>query len=576
MNHDRTSILDAAFSDAVRDGDLARVRLGLFGRPLTLAFHEERPGTTPPAADVLVRWMRRPGGATTSSVVLGAGSGLDGTRAFRPEGPADRPGPLPTRGLDDPDNWHSLIRHPALLGLVAASSCQPSHMMISTAGIPPFRSDAERRIWYDVARGLHDEGTSIKSTALATEAGSRPSIEASTRSAILSINPNADSTQFGHFLGFDRQLRRLALREGTSLVTAAHLGLGDDPERRPWMIPWFSITTSYRHAGDPRAARPFLRVMADELRPLLEHLTLHFDDQRVFWYLGAAEYLPVVEVLCAEFPSVEWHVHLFWDFGLDTSDQSSLRRFREMVEPAAALDRVTLTLGTETLLDELDSAFPGHPFGLLPDGPSVIIPDEEAEQQLDCALARHRPQRLEVFCPGNHSIGKNWVIGAEVAIRLSERFGDRFRTTVRFLRERTSAEQRSRLDRLQDADHVRLIEGLPSDAELLTLLEEADVVFLPYSPDWFRHRSSGLLTEAVLCGCRVVCLDDTYLAWVTRSAEIGSSLTETSDIDAFVDAIAAEAERARGDRIMERDARIARWKATSWETIHASLHRPIR
>jgi len=62
-----------------------------------------------------------------------------------------------------------------------------------------------------------------------------------------------------------------------------------------------------------------------------------------------------------------------------------------------------------------------------------------------------------------------------------------------------------RLDRLAAAgDDVRIVNGALSSADYFSLLNEADIVLLPYSPSFYGHGSSGVFTESASLGKVIV------------------------------------------------------------------------
>jgi hypothetical protein len=373
----------------------------------------------------------------------------------------------------------------------------------------------------------------------------------------------------GHFVNFDRRLREQALANGSSLLLVGHRRFERGDGYEPWMLPWFDRRTSGSHIVDPTNVAAFNEQTAQQLKPILEGVTDRFARPQVFWYLGAAEYVPVIEILAHQYPTVSWHLHLFWDFLVDRSDIFAVRRFRELLARVELLPNVRLTLGTETLLEDFNRVLVNAPLRLLPDGPSVSIPDHEARARILAESVCRGDAPALVLCPGGHAVGKNWTTGASVLAALVDQHRGRFEGVLRLVESQASRAE-VRLARSLD-DDLDIVRGLLPDEDLVAMFDDADVVFLPYGTELFQHRSSGLLTEAIISGARIVCFEGTYLSWVVDHYGLGSSVSEFASIDTCVAAIVSEAERARSGDPDEQASRLNYLSVNSWCHIYAEI-----
>jgi glycosyltransferase involved in cell wall biosynthesis len=77
-----------------------------------------------------------------------------------------------------------------------------------------------------------------------------------------------------------------------------------------------------------------------------------------------------------------------------------------------------------------------------------------------------------------------------------------------------------RLDRLA-GDDVRIVNGTLSPADYFSLLAEADVVLLPYSPTFYGYGSSGIFTEAASLGKVIMLSPGTVPARQGREFKLG-------------------------------------------------------
>ena len=95
-----------------------------------------------------------------------------------------------------------------------------------------------------------------------------------------------------------------------------------------------------------------------------------------------------------------------------------------------------------------------------------------------------------------------------------------------------------RLDRLA-GDDVRIVNGVLSPTEYFSLLGEADIVLLPYSPTFYGHGSSGVFTEAASLGKVIVVSPGTVPARQGREFNLGVVTAEKWTPAAMAAAVAA-------------------------------------
>ena len=547
------------------ESKLAAYRQAVQGRALALEVTEESRSSAD-HADVIVRWSRQLDGARVRDIRLSPGTGPDTGYTFTVDPLMDLvPFPAADR-TNDPCQWGRLLDQPNLLGLLVASWLSPASIHLVGEGRACFSGHRERCRWTAEVRRLEHEGITVRPDAPATPRPSMP-LRPIDR-VLLSVNPNAESLRGGHFVSFDRQLRDQALAKGSAFLMAGHRRLERGEGYEPWMLPWFDRRTSGSHVSDPTNVSSFIEQTTEQLETILAAITQHFDRPTVFWYLGSAEYVPVVERLSREFPDTNWHLHLFWDFLVDRTNPAAVRRFRELVARAESLSRVQLTLGTQPLLEEFEHVLVDSPFRLLPDGPSVSIPDDEARHRILSPARERGDGPFRILCPGGHAVGKNWEVGASVLVALAERHGEHFECVLRFVEAQATRSEKKIARGLVDVSNLDLVEGLLDEHVLIEMLDTSDVVFLPYGTELFSQRSSGLLTEAVISGARIVCFEGTYLAWIVEKFGLGTSLSELSPVDDCVEAIVDEATRARSGDPAEQGARLEYLAENSWERIH--------
>jgi glycosyltransferase involved in cell wall biosynthesis len=98
------------------------------------------------------------------------------------------------------------------------------------------------------------------------------------------------------------------------------------------------------------------------------------------------------------------------------------------------------------------------------------------------------------------------------------------------------------LDRLA-GDDLRLIKGAMTSEDYFGMLAEADIVLLPYSPDFYGHGSSGVFTESASLGKVVVVSPNTVPARQGREYGLGVVTAAQWTAPAMADAVGTAIQR---------------------------------
>lgn len=456
--------------------------------------------------------------------------------------------------------------HPFQVMAAAAQALGIAKVTIQTADSLPPMVDDQIAQWLTTATDIalaneprmhwsSDSSTLVSSNGSTT----RPPLRADRNRVFLSANPNA-ATAIGHFVGFDARLRD-QLDDRTDFASLGNQAL-DRATAPHWMIPVFSRATS---PGDSRyrskSARAFNDAEFPTLRNLLKDVDRFYDETHIFWYLGCAEYIPLIEHLNELFPSMTWHLHLFWDFRLADEDRATMARFAALIARAQRLANVDLSIGSKSHRNLLLERF-GIDIAYFPAGPSVNLSDAESRFELQAAESANP---ANAFFPSNHAVGKNWELGARAALLLQDCGEPTFDSLyLRVIDEQMPARHQDLVERLRACANITVLDGLLSAEELTGRIKKSGVIGLPYKPEWFRYRTSALLTEAIVQGSRIVCLDETNLAEVVRETDSGTIVPANSSVDDFASAVARE---RRAVHELANDRRMAWFATTSWRTV---------
>lgn len=136
-----------------------------------------------------------------------------------------------------------------------------------------------------------------------------------------------------------------------------------------------------------------------------------------------------------------------------------------------------------------------------------------------------------------------------------------------------------RLDQLATAgEDVRLVNGALGSAEYFSLLGEADVILLPYSPTFYGHGSSGVFTESASAGKVIVVSPGTVPARQGREYALGVVTAAQWTPKAMAEAV-ADALRDLPALQKKADAGAPRFRSEQcarvlWEKLLAAVPKP--
>ena len=330
--------------------------------------------------------------------------------------------------------------------------------------------------------------------------------------AVAILDPDAKG-DWGHYLSYDRRLGR-AVRAGGrrfALIGRADLPAGVWPADEGLMIPALTRHSWEIGARGATVKTADLSAFARDLETGLAALeaALPEDDILVFIYCGSLEAAELLEHVLVSHPRISAVVTLFYAYRADPADAAWQARWRG---PVARLARrpgqVRLMVATAQDAARFESAI-GIRLPVLPH-PSTTFDDAGAGD-----LARRPPPALKsparVLFPGGVRAEKGFLIAAGAAADLA---ADPALEVV--LRARTDGgtapELRRAVAALGDKGPVRIETRDFEAADLVRWLGSADVMVIPYLPEAFAVRTSGMLVDAMLLGIPVVVVEGTWLA----------------------------------------------------------------
>lgn len=376
------------------------------------------------------------------------------------------------------------------------------------------------------------------------------------RELFVSVNPDL-VTDFGHFLNYEKRLAEACRLHGLEHVCLASRQLN---LKHPGIVSTFEHGSSHYAMTRASTRGHEDSIAADFQNDLLMALAElpdrgNYQRIHVFVYCGSSR----MAVWLAEktWPeSLTICINAFWDFLLDEPPLAELPRlhFQRSVHLLAMSD-----LHARCWHEGSGLHFDGIP------NPPPLLSDRDT---YDCIRERigvsRAPGPLRVLVPGLMTMGK----GRESTQALLD-----------YLRQHGTAGCeyviRDRKCELGDGydTQVRILTGDLSDAQVMALYRESDIVLLPYEAEVFAVRTSGALVDALVFGAVPLVLEGTWLAHQCRLYEAGQVLPDAQPLT-VVDAVAAVgADLAQAQRRVPRAAALYLARNT-WSMLLERVTRP--
>jgi hypothetical protein len=230
-----------------------------------------------------------------------------------------------------------------------------------------------------------------------------------------------------------------------------------------------------------------------------------------------------------------------------TLDQAQIRYAIAAIEPCLLPARFLITATTRPLVERL-GALLGRPVGWCPVGNPVdrFATDKPAAQ-------RRGPKggpRIAIVGTPRREKGARMLgpIVADLTARLPG--------TQIFVQASDSDED----DPIPTTADVLLHRGDLNDAQYLDALRGAAIAIMPYNPQRYRARVSGVFVDAVAAGCIVVVPPGTWMAQRTTARRAAGIVAATATAEDMVDAVVRAA--ADLDALSAQATAIApRWRA---------------
>ena len=217
------------------------------------------------------------------------------------------------------------------------------------------------------------------------------------------------------------------------------------------------------------------------------------DKQLVFYlYTGSLYHARVFLKLSQKFPHVQFNCNLFWEMIRNISTREYEKLGSEVLNNIQDQRKVIITVPTVRLQSEIAERF-GVKLEVAPH-PSTAVSDDLF---MNIQEITRTGSLVNVFFPGAATQNKGYDISLEMVRTLSIKEG-----LVCWMRDEKKGE--IPLD-------VRIIPDNLTATEFIQLIQSSDILVLPYMPEGFSKRTSGILIDAMYFGIPVVVCAGTWL-----------------------------------------------------------------
>lgn len=378
---------------------------------------------------------------------------------------------------------------------------------------------------------------------------------------VVSVAPDGLSA-VGHYFSYEDFLYSVFQRVGIPYLTLCNRDI--TPEvlaERPFFRPALGVHSwdIGNDHGEPPVARvaQFRRELADGL----DHLVRDRGNcERVLYlYYGSLYHAETMVGLLDERPWLRVVVNLFWSSYHDVWTDDFGMRWRDLLARAAGDPRVSLSVPTVEVGDDLFRRT-GHRLPVAPH-PSPTF-DDEAYLRLVAFRPPMAPtaSRHTVLFPGLMRHDKGYHTAVTAARLLCQDAG--FDCVIRDMREQDTAAELVLL--AQDLpERVRVLRGEVERERFVSMMTGADIAVIPYEVSAFARRTSGLLVDALYAGLPVVALRGSWLG--NRVEELGGGITvDAADPVLVADAVRRIRDDLAGYRLRASRAGRMWFQANNW------------
>lgn len=373
---------------------------------------------------------------------------------------------------------------------------------------------------------------------------------------VIIVDPDGKNWS-GHFMAYNEKLVNALDKEGCSVTVICSREIEPD------------ILTKWTHF-EPRLLVPSWNVgqadsdyhpreFENELLSALSEILSDAETTLLYLYAGSLEHAKAIGKATQKYSNLFAHVNLFWLSFRDFTDPLWVEQWRPYLK---WLDntppRLVATVPTRQIQVEVAEVF-GIILDVAPH-PSTAVADEQA---LAALPTRKTNEVLTALFPAGARLEKGYDAALGTVRMLAD--NTQIKSILRHVATSSTPNQLALAP--QDLPtNATLVEGSLSNEDFTNLFRISDFVVLPYTPDGFAKRTSGLLIDAIYHGLPAVVVEGTWLAQVVKCYGCGVVIEEATP-EALAEGIVSLVADYPTYLQRTRDAAQHYILANSWETL---------
>ncbi len=323
---------------------------------------------------------------------------------------------------------------------------------------------------------------------------------------VIILDPDAKSWS-GHYMAYNEKLSLQLNKLDIDVQVICRKDIASEIlDTRPNYFP--SLSVHSWAVGNRKENREHIDEFELELNDALEKHINCFDESTILYmYCGSIEHAQVLARVVKKYPNLYVNINLFWlSFVLNEEKANEWKDFIVWLDEEIGKGKFVATSPTA----ELRNAVAKHTGCILPVAPhpSTGLSDDDFRSIENQKKEQVNQATYRVLFPSAPRLEKGYLASVECAKLLASNSDIQpvIRHAPTFSTPKELAKPLADLP-----SSIEIVEGELSDEEFLDLFKHVEISIIPYLPDAFGMRTSGLLIDSIYHGIPCVVLKDTWL-----------------------------------------------------------------
>ncbi len=375
---------------------------------------------------------------------------------------------------------------------------------------------------------------------------SEPSVTLPATKIFISINPDAGHNH-GHYISHDNMLNEAFASHGYQHIVFSNVStdLLDSVNFR--VIPTFSCPGSWMLKLD-RFKIDFQSEFRSSYLQIVSDPSFN-GDIIVYMYMGCTKVASWICELMSELPehlSERTNVFINCFNNIVNPKPDEIKQELSQIELLPFGRNIHLSIDSAAARQDILSLIHGKcnllPFGIWPmiattNYSFLMSARPRSTPESLAASDRFQTRKYSVYFPATSQRAKGVHIGLDICLSLSSSFPDN-QYAIRKSSHVVDDEIAQMYEKAGKRSNITIIGSSDSDSEYLQPFLSSEVSCITYDPAFFASKTSAVLLDSVICGCKIICCKGTWLSQELCSSELSAySLSQTQDVESYSKAI---------------------------------------